>query len=160
MIKEPEGTQSKYTREDLLRIEDASVWLRENNRVFRDRAQIRSGSAVIIPEIPEVIRTFQQEVRVDINTSSFQEDLMMPVYQGGPRTADEENTFENIVVGVDDNRELVKYGNPRLMGYLFPFLYVGGKGFYSLDYSKISASEARVINVHEGNKTYLDCIMN
>ncbi|KAF9300349.1 hypothetical protein BGZ74_007999, partial [Mortierella antarctica] len=73
----------------------------------------------------------------------------MPVYEGGPRTADEENDFENLVFGVDDTRKLVKYGNPRLMGYLFPSLYVEGKGFYSLNYKGIDESGANVIQHHE-----------
>ncbi|KAG0044352.1 hypothetical protein BGZ83_010426 [Gryganskiella cystojenkinii] len=81
--------------------------------------------------------------------TAFQDEVMMPMHEGGPRTADEENRFENLIFGVDDDRTLIKYGNPRLMGYLFPTLYVNGEGFYSLDYDRIMDPSASVIDVHE-----------
>ena len=123
MIKVPEGTGLRYTHEDLSRIEVMSDWLRENSRIYRDRPFTNGNS--FLPNVPEVIRTSQQTVRVDVNNSALQEELMMPVYEGGPQTANKKKKFENLVIfGVDDTRELVKYGNPRLVGDMFPNLYV------------------------------------
>jgi hypothetical protein len=149
MIKNQDGDMSSYSEEDLERIDEASEWLRENNRIYRDRAPVLVGGS--IPVVREKIRKHQQKTHVDVNRSAFQEELLMPVYEGGPRTADEENSFERLVFGVDDTRNLVKYGNPRLMGYLFPSLYVEGKGFYSLDYKGIMNAVAEEMDIHEGN---------
>lgn len=152
MMRNQDGIMSRYTEDDLSRIEEAFVWLRENNDIFKDRAP--ADDAALLPEVPELIRTSQQETRVDVNESAFRDELMMPVYEGGPRTADEENDFVNLVFGVDDTKKLVKYGNPRLMGYLFPSLYVKGKGFYSLNYEGIDESSADVIQYHQGKREF------
>lgn len=148
LMRNQDGISSKYTADDLSRIDEAFEWLREHNQIYRDRAPA-DGSG-LVPEVQEVIRTSEQKIRVDENLSSFRDELMMPAYEGEPRTADEENKFEDLVFGVDDTRELVKYGNPRLMGYLFPCLYVKGKGFYSLNYQRIADPAAGNISVHQG----------
>lgn len=150
MVRNQDGIVSRYKDHDIQRIEDASRWLRENNRIFRDRTPV--GSSGMGSVIPELIRTRKQKTRVDVNKSSFRDEMMMPVNESGPRTADEENKFENLVFGVDDDKNLVKYGNSRLMGYLFPDLYVKGEGFYSLNYEEISDPAAGAIEYHEGKE--------
>lgn len=147
IVRTRERDMSSYMEEDLLRIHQAFQWLQTNNRIFRDQGPVEDGA--FVSDIPKLIRMHRQETHVDVNESLFQDEIMMPVYEGGPQTADEENKFENLVFGVDDNRNLVSYRNPRLMGYLFPSLYVKGEGFYSLNYAGIPDPATSVIDVHE-----------
>lgn len=119
---------------------NAFRWLNANNNIFKDRD--RPEELRMVATIPEVMRISRQEAHVDENLSGFRDEIMMPVNDGGPRTADEENAFRNLVFGVDNQNRLVKYSNARLMGYLFPSLYVKGEGFYSLNYPGIKGGNS------------------
>ncbi|KAG9319355.1 hypothetical protein KVV02_004907 [Mortierella alpina] len=83
-----------------------------------------SDESGIVANIPEVMRISRNEIQVDENPTTLRDEIMMPVDDGGPRTADEEHAFRDLVFGVDDQNHLVKYSNPKLMGLLFPSLYV------------------------------------
>lgn len=147
MMRNQDGIMSRFTEDDLSKIDKAFAWLQESNKVFKDRTPTDDEARIL--QVPELLQTSREEIRVDVNVSAFRDELMMPVYEGGPRTADEENAVENLVLGVDDSNKLVKYGNPRLMGYLFPTLYVNGVGFYSLNYEAIDEVGSSVIRHHE-----------
>jgi len=127
---------SMMTDVEARRIVNAFNWLKSNNGIFKDRGP--ADESRVVANITEVMRISRNEIQVDENPTTFRDEIMMPVDDGGPRTADEENAFRDLVFGVDDKNHLVKYSNPRLMGYLFPSLYVNGKGFYSLNYQEIA----------------------
>ncbi|KAF9183140.1 hypothetical protein BGZ51_004206 [Haplosporangium sp. Z 767] len=75
---------------------------------------------------------------------------MGPAGTGGPTTADEANNLANLTFGLlGRDQEVVKYSNPRLLGYLFPTLYPSGQGLFSMDYSGVKRGCNDEIEVFE-----------
>ncbi|KAF9082828.1 hypothetical protein BGX29_003594, partial [Mortierella sp. GBA35] len=90
--------------------------------------------------------------RRNVNISGLRAYHMGPVDTGSPRTADESNNLDDMVIGIlGRDQQLVKYSNPCLLGYLFPTLYPKGRGFFSKDYGDIEGDQNQRIQYYDDN---------
>ncbi|KAF9917542.1 hypothetical protein FBU30_000708 [Linnemannia zychae] len=102
-----------------IRLLIASEWIRANNPLFF--GQNPSLSVYADGLIPEIISTQNQSYinedeidGEDDRSTFFQGEIMMPVNESGPQTADEKNAFENLIFGVDDRMAVVNQGRSNL----------------------------------------------
>jgi len=74
----------------------------------------------------------------------FAQTFITGAEQVDPHGADAENAIENLLIGVDNNSNLVSYSNPDLLGLCFPYLYTVDRGFFRLnrDYPDNNDNEA------------------
>ncbi|KAF9323919.1 hypothetical protein BG006_001005, partial [Podila minutissima] len=141
----------KISAEEKQKICDAWDWMKKKHPLIRE-VNMEEPSDLMNATESVQIEELESSARRNVNESGLRAFHIGPVDTGGPRTADESNKLENMVIGIlGQDQQLVKYSNPCLLGYLFPTLYPKGRGFFSLDYGGIGDGQNQEIQYHEGN---------
>lgn len=134
--------------QDKMRIRAAWLWMKINHPLIKDLnvdepSDLTNATETLVENDTEGTDEY-------VDKSRLEACHMGPVGTGGPSTADEANNLANLTIGLlGRDQEIVKYSNPCLLGYLFPTLYPGGQGFFSLDYSGVKRRCIGEIEVYE-----------
>ncbi|KAI7818574.1 hypothetical protein BC939DRAFT_462526, partial [Gamsiella multidivaricata] len=134
--------------QDKIRIRAAWLWMKLNHPLIKE---LNVDEPSDLTDATETLLEYNAEAADEsANMSRLEAFHMGPVGTGGPTTADEANNLANLTFGLlGRDQEVVKYSNPRLLGYLFPTLYPSGQGFFSLDYSGVKRGCNGEIEVFE-----------
>lgn len=153
--------KKKLSEDQIRRIFVAYSWLKANNYIYKDKAIFAEDERTdggSIGSLTTALSSFAMERNLDDEESytnnsqeknNLQETIFLPANDGIPSISNQgsEHGLKDIIFGVDSQKRLVKYSNPRLLGYLFPNIYVEGKGFYSLNYDGLESGE--IIEKHD-----------
>lgn len=157
--------KKKLSEDQIQCILVAYSWLKSNNYIYKDEPFFTEDERVDVGSFDSLTTslsslTTERNLEGGIwtfknsqDTDNLRDKIFLPANDGLPSMTNQgnEHGLKDVIFGIDSQKRFVKYSNPRLLGYLFPTIYVKGKGFYSLSYDGIESGE--IMETHESRIT-------